>query len=394
MTFQSPFGGGSFFEEMLNDLLKALGRAGEVQWDLARQMALSAATQGEAEPNVDPMQRIRLEELLRVAELNVVAQTGLGATTAKPLELRALGRGSWAVETLEAWRPLLEPLTAPAQEPEMPEEPSTSELGEEGRLGNLLASLGRTVGPALSAMMLGSSIGHLARRALGQYDFPIPRPLSNEIILVPANIASLAADWSLPADDFGLWVCVNEVAHHAVLSLPHVRNRVTGLLAGYVAGYRYDTSAIEQSLSALDPTNPESLEEALSEGSFLGIMRETPEQAVLRGDLEVLVEAIEGYVDWVTEAVGRRLLGSFAAIDEALRRRRIERPSGERFMERLFGLELSQRLFDTAAAFVGGVIERAGPGALAELWARPENLPTKAEIDAPGLWLERIGLGS
>ncbi len=44
------------------------------------------------------------------------------------------------------------------------------------------------------------------------------------------------------------------------------------------------------------------------------------------------------------------------------------------------------------AAFVDGVVERAGAEGLARLWASADNLPTPAEVDAPGLWLARIDL--
>ena len=39
-----------------------------------------------------------------------------------------------------------------------------------------------------------------------------------------------------------------------------------------------------------------------------------------------------------------------------------------------------------------GVVERAGDEALARLWVSPRELPTPAEVDAPGLWLARIEL--
>ena len=60
----NPFEGMPFF----GDLLKMLGSQGAVQWDGARQLALSIATGGESEPNVDPLERVRYEQLARVAE--------------------------------------------------------------------------------------------------------------------------------------------------------------------------------------------------------------------------------------------------------------------------------------------------------------------------------------
>jgi uncharacterized protein (DUF2342 family) len=47
---------------------------------------------------------------------------------------------------------------------------------------------------------------------------------------------------------------------------------------------------------------------------------------------------------------------------------------------------------DRGAAFIEGVVERAGEEALIRLWADERDLPTPAEVDAPGLWLARIGL--
>ena len=47
---------------------------------------------------------------------------------------------------------------------------------------------------------------------------------------------------------------------------------------------------------------------------------------------------------------------------------------------------------DRGRAFVQGVVERKGDDALSRLWTEQLNLPTPAEVDAPGLWLARIGL--
>ncbi len=238
----------------------------------------------------------------------------------------------------------------------------------------------------------GSLVGHLAQRAFGQYDLPIPRPPSDRIVLVPANIDAFAADWSLPVDDLRLWVCVNEVAHHAVLGRPHVRARLDSLLREYVSGFRPDARALEQRFGELDPTDPTSIQTAMSDPeSVLGALQ-TPEQQALLPRIEAVVCAIEGWVDHVMDNVGRGLITSYPALSEALKRRRVERGEGDRFVERMLGLELGQAQYDRGAAFVRGVVERAGEDALARLWHSERELPTPAEVDAPGLWLERIDL--
>ena len=80
------------------------------------------------------------------------------------------------------------------------------------------------------------------------------------------------------------------------------------------------------------------------------------------------------------------------ALAEAWRRRQVDREPSERAAEMLLGLDLGPALVDRGSDFVRGVVERAGD----EGWpgcGRGATLPTPSELDAPGLWLERISLG-
>src|SRR5690606_18730119 len=60
----NPFEGLPFF----GDLAKALGQQGGASWDSAKQLAVTVATDGQSEANVDPVERMSLEQLARVAE--------------------------------------------------------------------------------------------------------------------------------------------------------------------------------------------------------------------------------------------------------------------------------------------------------------------------------------
>ena len=92
------------------------------------------------------------------------------------------------------------------------------------------------------------------------------------------------------------------------------------------------------------------------------------------------------------DKVGAGLIGSYDQLTEALRRRRVEADPSNRFIERMFGLELTQSQYERGTSFVSGVIERAGDSELSRLWEKEQNLPTPNEIEAPGLWLARIDL--
>jgi putative hydrolase len=367
------------------DLAKMFAGQGPLNWDFARQWAQWVATEGVAEGNVDPLSRIRIEELARVADLHVAEITGLSTSiTGRTLSVIPVSRSDWAQRTLDAWRPLLERLATSlgqgAMSADTEPDPET----------DLLGGLTQFIVPVLMGGQAGSMVGHLSRRVMGQYDLPVPRPPSDEIAVVGANVEVFASDWSLPLDDVRLWVGLSEIAHHAVLGRPHVRARLVELLEAYASAFRPDPAALESRFGEIDPSNPESFNEVLGDpGALLGAMQ-SDEQRRLAPQLEALVAAIEGYVDWVVDTAGHRLIASYGPLSEALRRQRVARGDGDKLAEQMFGLELGQAQYDRGATFVRGVVERVGEEGLHRLWRSERELPTPAEVDAPGLWLARL----
>jgi putative hydrolase len=391
MSDIGPFGGGGPLEDLFRNLARLLTTQGPINWEIARQLAHWTATEGETEANPDPLARVRIEELLRVADLHVSEATGLATTaTGGLLSARVVTRSDWAMRTLDAWRPLLEQLAAAlgraSETAEPPEELANDPMAK------LLGNLPQAMTPLLFGMQAGSMVGHLASRALGQYDLPIPRPPSDELLFVTATIDTFASEWSLPSDDVRMWVCLHEVAHHAVLSRPHVRQQLEELMGAYVAAFQPDGIGLEDRLTAFDPTDLAALQETFSNPDVLFGEMESPAQAELKIPLRTLLAVIVGYVDFIMDTVGRRIIGSYGPLTEALRRRRLEDAQGTEFVARLLGVELSGTDYERGASFVRGVVERAGEAGLGRLWKSARELPTPAELQAPGLWLARIDL--
>jgi len=382
-----PFAGLPLF----GDIARMLSQQGNATWDAARQLAVSVASGGEAEPNVDPLERIRLEQLAHIAELHVADVAGLPTSHGGAgVTIVPVTRGQWAAGTLDAWRPLLERLTGSLTPAPTDADPGSSPDDPMGFLAPLL----RMVSPMLLGMTAGSMVGHLARRSFGQYDLPIPRSSSDQLMVVPANLDEFATEWSIAADDLRLWVCVQEIAVHTVLRTSHVRDALDTMLAEYASGFETDPSALEQRLSSFDLSDPStlSMESAFADPEILlGAIRSGAQRELLPR-LEALVTAIVGWVDHVVDAATTPLLTSSTMISEAVRRRRVESSDADRFVERLFGLELTQATYDRGRAFIDGIVERAGTDGLVRLWGSARDLPTPAEIDAPGLWLARIDL--
>jgi putative hydrolase len=399
------------FQSLLGDLMNMLGTNGPNQWEMIRSFALNVATGGTAEANVEPIQRIRLEQLARVAELNVTEATGMPVSSdGRRLTCVPVGRGDWTQRALESWRPLLTAMTPvpgpapaagdlpagdlPAGDPFASEDPM-------GGLGGLIGQWASAIGPMFFGLQVGSVVGHLSQRALGQYPLAIPWAPSDELVLITANIATFADDWSLPEEEALLWVCARELASHSVLARPAVRSHMDELLAALAESSAAAQQGLVGKLEGL--TGPEDLDgvggmdlESL-QGMFgdpealLGELL-TPESRRTSDQLTSLAVVIDAYADHIADVVGRKLVGSHSQLTEAWYRRRTERGKGEEAAGALFGLDLEQSQVDRGRSFVSGVIERAGEDGLSKLWASTRNLPTPSEVDAPGLWLERISL--
>jgi putative hydrolase len=378
----NPFEGFGF----LGDLARMLQGAGAVGGDAARQFAQQIASAGVSEPNPDPMERLKLGELARVAEMKVGDVTGLStSTTGSLVSVVPVTRAEWARRALDAYRPVLERLASLTAG----DLPAEADEGDDPMTA-LFGGLAKAMAPMLLPLLSGSLVGQLATRSLGQYDLPIPRPPSDELVVVSANVDAFATEWSLPGDDLRLWLCLSELATHAVFGVPHVRAALTGLLESHAAAFRVEGDALESKMGELDLSQPDAVQELFGDPLALLGAVQSPEQRALLPRLEALVAVVVGYVDWVVETTGTGLIGSFSMLTEALHRRRVEADSADRFVESLFGLSLGAEQYERGDAFIAGAVERAGAAGLARLWEGPEFLPTPAEVDAPGLWLARI----
>ena len=392
----NPFGDNDPFKGMplFADLAKLFQQQGPVNWEAARQLALSIAAGDTAEPNTDPLDRIKIEQLARVADLQVANATGLSTSiTGKGVTVVPVTRSMAAQLALEAYRPLFEQLASALHQDEA--ELAVDDLPSGADPVAWMGPLMQMIGPTMLGMTAGSMVGHLARHSFGQYDLPLPRVPGDELTIVPANLDEFGGEWSLPPDDLRLWVCLQTIATHAVLGVPHVRARLERHLTDYLTGFETDSNSLERRLGDVDlgdPNGMAGLQSVFSDPEALLGAIQSPRQLELLPQFEALVTVVVGYVDHIMDTIGHGLLSSYSMVTEAVRRRRVEADQSDRFVERLFGLELTQTQYDRGSRFVAGVVERAGAEGLGRLWSDERYLPTPAEVDAPGLWLARIDL--
>jgi putative hydrolase len=161
-----------------------------------------------------------------------------------------------------------------------------------------------------------------------------------------------------------------------------------------VQGMAEESAGLAERFRDLDLSSPDALQRLLTDPEDMLHVESSPARRRAADDLTAVVCALLGYVEHVLDLSAARLLGGRSAIAEAWRRRQVDREAPERSAELLFGLDLGPSQVDRGTVFVEGVLTRAGDDGLARLWSRPDTLPTPAELDAPGLWLERIDLST
>jgi putative hydrolase len=171
--------------------------------------------------------------------------------------------------------------------------------------------------------------------------------------------------------------------------VPWLRQRLLATVEEFAHGIQVDTSALEQLAGQVDPSNPASIEEAMSSG--LLEPKTTPEQEAALTRLETLLALVEGWVDIVVaDAVGDRLPGA-EALRETLRRRRATGGPAEQTFATLVGLELRPRRMRAASALWKLVGDQHGMDKRDGLWSHPDLIPTAQDLDDPMEFSERLG---
>ena len=319
--------------------------------------------------------------------MHVSEATGLPTSRRGWLGLRCVTRAEWASYTLGAWKEVLSKL-ASSLNPSSETPPATPG----NPMDQLLGNLPQVIGPLVLGAQAGAMVGHLASRAMGQYDLPMPAPNADELMAVPAATEGFATEWDLAVDDVRMYACLHDVLYHAALTRPHVAKVLDTHLFAYAGAFQLELGEIQERLGSLDPNDLLSFQQSLGDPETLLGDVQSDEQRRLLVPFRAFLAALTGYADYFTDKVGQRLVGSYALINEAFRRRRQSDSPGQRVMGKLLGVEVDQAIVDKGRTFVAGVVERAGEEGLARLWQTAATLPTPAEVDAPGLWLARIEL--
>jgi putative hydrolase len=385
-------------------------QGGPVNWDLARQLAVQGLAG--ADPDVSAQERAAVADAIRLADLWLDEATELpsGVQT-----IESWTRLQWLDRTLPVWRSLCDPVAErvvaamssalPTEGAEGPEGGQAIE-GLEGMAGmagmHAMGALGGMLPPGgigaimnqVGGLMFGAQVGQglsgLAREVVSSTDIGVPIGPLGVAALVPANVAEFGEGLERSADEVRLYLALREAAHQRLFAhVPWLRQRMLDTVAAYAQGISVDLSAIERAMGDVDPTNPQSVQDALSGGLFEP--QTTPEQQAALRRLETLLALVEGWVDAVVAAAAGERMPGAEALREASRRRRATGGPAEQTFATLVGLELRPRRLREAAALWWAVTEKHGIGGRDHIWSHPDLLPTADDLDDPLGFADTIG---
>jgi coenzyme F420 biosynthesis associated uncharacterized protein len=315
-----------------------------------------------------------LDELTADSEQRVRDYTRLVPTTPLPGP-EAVTRKQWVEANLSGMHDLVDPLS--------------------GRLRESLNGLGPLSGPAqiasgyVLAGEVGVLFGLLAHRVLGQYELALLDPtVTPRLLFVAPNLDEAQRRLGVDRREFLHWVALHEVTHALQFSaVPWLRGHLATQVRELLAGLDVSVD-LKGAFKLPDGTDLRKTIEALREGDLLSVVT-TPEQRAIIDRIQAAMAVIEGYAEHVMDAAGREALPSLDQLREALERRRRQSSPVMKVLNRLLGMDMKMRQYELGKRFCDGVVDRAGIEALNRVWDSPRALPTLAELDDPGGWLER-----
>lgn len=259
------------------------------------------------------------------------------------------------------------------------------------RRGAPVAGLSEVIGSRVTGLEVGTLLGFLAGKVLGQFD-PFYAPASGErgrLLLVAPNIVQAEREIRADPSDFRLWVCLHEETHRVQFTaVPWMRDHLRAQVDTLTDGVEVDPAKV--AAMVLDGLRRAGdLVTGKGEASLVDLFA-TPAQREVIDRLTGVMSLLEGHADVVMDGVGPEVIPSVAQIRKRFNERRKGAGSLDRIARRLLGLDAKMAQYRNGAHFVRSVVEEVGMDGFNKVWVEAPNLPTKAEISDPAAWLRRV----
>jgi coenzyme F420 biosynthesis associated uncharacterized protein len=337
-------------------------------WSTAVELARTVAGPG---PKVTAEDRMGLRDdlmtLTREAEAAVAEFTGLHAE-GPPARAWVMGRGDWIRRNTMGLQRLMSPLAVRLLEAK----PDRSVIARK----------------ALGAQV-GSILGYVARRVLGQYDVFLPPDDDGLIYFVGPNVIDFERRFAIVPRDFRAWVAIHEVTHRVQFGVaPWLRGYLGGLVDEYLGSISLEGGALVGQLREA----AEELQRGRGNVEGLGgvLLLLTPPQREIFARTQAMMSLLEGHASYVMNEVAARTVEDLPTIKAAIAQRRSTR-GVEKAFQRAIAFDQKVAQYDAGERFVREVVARGGQDALNQVWASSANLPTREEVADPSRWVARVG---
>jgi len=359
-------------------MMQGAGNA-PVGWDAAVNMARTNIVQA-GDPSLSDSEK-------KVVNTNVqLAQTWLNGVTSVPAassSSKAWCRSEWIEETVGTWKKIVDPVAQRVQNSmnnSLPNIPGMDESQQE-ILKPLLAAL-KPMSAAMFSMQISNGIAALSSEVLCLTDIGIPLGDTTTPALIPRNIKDFASGLQINESEIIAFVSLRESAASRLFSsVTWLAPTLLDAIEEYSSQINVDNNKIAEMMSQIDPTNPNSIQEALSGGLFEPQINKTQSAALIR--IERLLALIEGWVYEVVNIAASGRLPGIGSMQEAMIRRRAVGGPAEKTFGALIGLELRPKLIREAADFWNKQTLTFGTNVRDNLWNHPDLLPSIEDLQDP-----------
>ena len=388
----------------IQSLMAALtgqGNVARLSKDVIRDISRKfLAAQGERPVGVSELNEIR--EAFAIADLWMDS-----ATTFPSLgipENCAMGRREWIDSSIAGWQeiatPLIEGMSTGITNALSSQLPSQEDLNQAARelgsssmgfsmppIGNIAAIMSTLMGSMISTQ-LGQTIGSLATTVTGANDVSLPLTNPVRMYLIPENVVRWGEGLDIPAQEVRIYLALREIAAARLFAhTPWLNSYLRTAIEMYGKGIRIDFSSMQrQAEDAMnsgdfDPTNPESIQRALTGGMF------TPEESDMQrsslAKLEMVLALIDGWIDQVVVDASGNRLPSMVKLRETQARRRATHSPTQQLFASLIGLEVSPRTARECASFWRTIGETQSETHRDKLWEDAVLLPREVDLADP-----------
>jgi coenzyme F420 biosynthesis associated uncharacterized protein len=347
-----------------------------VDWELAARVGTRLAARSPAMTDLKPLQR-EIDGRTQLAEGLVTEATTLHP--AGPAVVRVIDRPTWVSVNLHAFRRLLAPLLDRWQE----------------RAGGRPAVAWDLAG-RVAAIELGTLLGWMSSRVLGQYDLLIaeqPDDVGDVVYLVGPNLVGLEQRYHFAPPEFRLWVLLHELTHRAQFTgVPWLAPHFTDLVHRALTLADPDPRQLASAARVMMRDRAEA-RRRLDQGGVLALVASPDQQATLN-EIGGMMALLEGHGDVTMDRAAAGQVPSAARFASVLKARRHAGSPPLRLLRKLIGLEGKLSQYEQGERFIADVELLAGPRAIDLCWQSPDRLPTLDEIRHPPRWLERMGLAN